>query len=128
MCFKVAEYCVQANAQGQCLNCITGYVLSNGICVKEIPNCLRWGPGTCLQCADQYYLQNGLCYKSPDYCFTFDSFTLQCLKCIAGYDLSMGRCILNQSTNCLYYNPLQSSQCYTCKNTFYETWVNINTG
>lgn len=128
LCMVVPDYCAQANNQGQCLNCITGYTLSNGICYKDIPNCAKWSAGNCVQCIDQYYLQNGLCYKYPDYCQTFDTLTLSCLKCITGYQLSFGRCVINLSTNCLYFNPLSTSQCYTCKNTFYEYWVNPATG
>ena len=95
LCVRIPEYCTQANNQGQCLGCIKGYTINNGICYKDVPNCLRWGQGTCLQCVDQYYLQNSLCYKFPDYCQTFDSLTLTCLKCVSDYQLSFGRCMIN---------------------------------
>lgn len=127
ICMRIPEYCTQANNQGQCLGCVTGYTLRNGICYKEVPNCLRWGQGDCLLCADQFYLQNNLCYRFPDFCQTFDNITLSCLRCVSGYQLSFGRCIINLQTNCHYFNPLQSAQCYTCKNSFYENWVNPTT-
>lgn len=75
-----------------------------------------------------FSLINGICYKYPDYCQTFNTSNLSCLQCITGYQLSSGSCVTNFSTNCLYYNPLSASQCYTCKKAFYEYWINPTTG
>lgn len=65
-----------------------------------------------------FYLLNGLCYKYPDYCQSFDTSNMACLKCISGYMLYNGYCVLNNSTNCQVYNPA-NGQCWTCKNGFY---------
>jgi hypothetical protein len=98
-----------------------------------MPGCAKWGGNNgnvCLQCLDMFYLQNGICYRFPSNCVAYDPASLVCLKCSSGFQLATnGRCIIfNPSNNCNYFNPSSSNQCYTCKNNFYEYWINQSTG
>jgi hypothetical protein len=127
LCVLLPNSCTQANGQGVCLSCLAGYTLSNGICYKQVPNCLNWNGNTCQQCVAQYYLQNGICYKYPDNCVNFNATSLICIQCASGYQMYQGNCVAYTNFNCLYYNPTSQNQCYTCQASFYESWIDPTT-
>lgn len=66
-CTPIPVNCNKVNMNGICLECGTGFVLSNGICYREVSNCLAYNQTTnlCRQCIGGYFLIDGKCYRLP---------------------------------------------------------------
>ncbi|XP_035385518.1 extracellular matrix protein FRAS1 isoform X2 [Electrophorus electricus] len=90
----------QGPLRSDCLQCMEGHVLHNGVCVpacslgsyQDGDRCLNCddhceqcqGPGRCLQCQVPYALQNGQCVLGCGRSHFLDSATQQCVACPSG--------------------------------------------
>jgi hypothetical protein len=79
-----------------CLQCVPGYSLVNGICIY-ISNCTK-----------QQYDHYGECYDLPTGCLNFSTIS-NCTTCSYQYKLQNGVCVSNplNCTNRTYYNESQ---------------------
>ena len=70
--------------------CIKPYPLSNfSVCEEFCSVCD--GPTECLDCVEGYMLDNGVCHMCPEFCSlcTLDG---NCTDCVAGYYLEQNQC------------------------------------
>uniref|UniRef100_A0A4W4DQF0 VWFC domain-containing protein n=1 Tax=Electrophorus electricus TaxID=8005 RepID=A0A4W4DQF0_ELEEL len=88
----------QGPLRSDCLQCMEGHVLHNGVCVPACSlgsyqdgdrycddHCEQCqGPGRCLQCQVPYALQNGQCVLGCGRSHFLDSATQQCVACPSG--------------------------------------------
>ena len=80
---------------GKCLDCYSGYQLSNDKCVRQQldPGCKSYKNGVCEECSGGYYFKifNGQrrCSKIDDKCKNFDIQAGQCRECYPGYTLNL---------------------------------------
>ena len=97
--FNLQSVCVQFDTNCQtfnqmtlaCIQCYTGYALSNGACILDTssqvnsnPFCSKWAGNTCLSCAtDTYFNVNGICQQIDVNCKTFSNGN--CIACYSGY-------------------------------------------
>ena len=134
--------CNYCNLNG-CINCKSGLLNLNGICINEtcnknqyfngykcinktieileINNCINQKNNICLGCNDNYYLLNNSCNSCPLNCILCNS--TKCLKCNNQTYLENGKC--NQLTKeikdkCLKTIPGKSNQCAICKDNYYK--------
>lgn len=67
----------------KCLGCLTGYTLSNGVCM--LPS----------NCTSRQYTHFGVCYNVNPLCDSFDAYTGDCLSCLnpTQFKLASGLCV-----------------------------------
>ena len=90
-------------SNSQCIQCFSGYTLSNSNCVIDA-SCSS--SNTCKYCPYGYYLQNSSCLSCPSLpnCLTCNS-NLQCTLCSKGYYLNGATCSAC-SSSCLECSSL----------------------
>jgi proprotein convertase subtilisin/kexin type 5 len=75
----------------------------------------------CIQCPTGYYISQGDCLKANQLCKTYDVNNGYCTSCYDGYQLASNNCtslsqVIIQDPNCLLFS---GSLCIECKNRFY---------
>ncbi|CAD8193803.1 unnamed protein product [Paramecium octaurelia] len=119
-CAYVNPYCLQASAEGKCLQYQAGMYLKGDQLFQCPSNCelCEYNEETqslyCLQCKEQFSLENGLCISCGNYCKAcqkyYDPNTQnsyqRCLRCLddSQYFISFDaiNCQKNMIQNCLY--------------------------
>ena len=93
-----------------CLKCLPGYFLSNGLCLAS--NCQKFDPIAmiCLQCNPNYESAPNIGICKPSNCNTFDA-NLNCLECNKGY-LLQDRICIQGDINCITWND--ANNCIVC--------------
>lgn len=130
--------CVQASttcntfdpANGNCLTCFSGWILTNNsTCVADPnsvrdPYCARFANGSCVSCSSGYYFNaSKACVQVDPFCKTFNSSALVCAKCYSGFALVGGVCSLGAGSqpvldvNCKLFDG--SGVCLNCSKGFY---------
>lgn len=110
-----------------CIQCYTGYALSNGACIVDTisqvnsnPFCSKWAGNTCLSCAtNTYFNVNGVCQQMDVNCQTFSNGN--CISCYSGYQLVNQVCQVSVNTvsdpNCNNFNT--NGICTKCASNAY---------
>lgn len=93
-CLELPSNCLNADPNGICTQCTSGFRLGNGMCMRNVEFCVEYGGGNdggCVRCVNGYGVFQGGCVVLPAYCVRADR--IRCLECIRGYNLSNGQCI-----------------------------------
>lgn len=98
MCQLLPRFCLSASPEGNCLSCISNYILYNQLCVlnDSIRNCQSYDLQSylCLSCVQGYYLStNSICTLLPNNCLSANP-AGACLTCAARYQLRGAICVL----------------------------------
>lgn len=125
-CTQYAVSTTASFSSFNCLNCSTGMVVSNNLCVQRtvlVANCSVYNPisNLCVQCNPQYFLaaSNTQCQSFPiglNYCRVYLNQNT-CSGCASNfyYNGTLSQCLpvslQNVVPSCLYYNSYQ-----TCSN------------
>lgn len=113
---------------GACKSCYPSFELNNGKCVVSNNkdnfdvNCAKFSnKGDCTQCSRGFYFNaKNVCTQVDPLCANFDSKTVSCLGCYAGYKLSNGKCVEDvQGISDLNCAELKNSVCTKCSQGFY---------
>lgn len=107
----ISVNCISSNAQG-CTQCAAGYALSNSTCV--IANCAQTSPNRdfCQTCNPGFDPYNSLCRASN--CSLLQPNSLLCSQCSPRYTVSSGSTCL--AKNCSSYDT--SNRCSICQSDF----------
>ena len=103
--------CSKTNEDGQCIECIDGYFLSNFACYEgNVQYCLKYNY-FCVKCLDGYILKNNECIKgNKENCNIYEEDS--CSHCNDGYKLLVnGECILGNINNCKLYDGDDCKKC-----------------
>lgn len=138
VCQPVSDLCYTWDAQGSCLSCYGGYIISNGVCsintqqsssVNGNPLCQTWVGAVCSSCATRAnFDQNGICQAVDSQCQTWDSKSGLCLTCYGGYVISNGKCVVSAVSRpvdigCSSWN-WNAQICLQCSSRWYFSTVN----
>ncbi len=90
------------------------------VCQQNCLSCSNLNPQVCLQCSSGFYLSNGNCFQCSSTCMSCNSTNQnQCLSCYANNFLTGSVCSIC-SPNCLTcQGPNLSSACTSCNSGFY---------
>lgn len=130
--------CLNASADGRsCLACIPGYILTYGLCVKQIQiqfcDSYNLTTGICVRCASGYAptADGKLCILIN--CQQMDPTGLSCVTCISPFQWNGQWCVFitdfcsaynnGYCSNCLYSTSLQKNRCVPnyCSNYNYDS-------
>jgi hypothetical protein len=75
----------------------------------------------CLQCQSGFYVSQGNCEKANPLCKTYDANSGHCTSCYDGYQLNSNSCnlldqVVIQDSNCLLFS---GALCLQCKDRYY---------
>ena len=109
--FVPDKNCLQYDSNNTCLQCVSSYVLTNGKCVYNIPNCNVTNNNTCVKCNTNYQLDStGNCVPIPPILNCQLQVDYTCQSCVAGYSLISNQCIFIID-NCAVVNGQICTQC-----------------
>jgi proprotein convertase subtilisin/kexin type 5 len=116
-CVALPGNCAAADVNGMCTECVEGYKVKNGKCVKivvvvpppVVDNCLEYGYAdakgkhytkwiygckkVCKKCVDGFYLNtDNECVALPGNCAAADVNGM-CTECVEGYKVKNGKCV-----------------------------------
>jgi hypothetical protein len=119
-CLVENPLCATSDANGNCLSCPNGLVLTSNYCVLS-SDCasLDLITSSCLTCNTYYAVKFGQCYYLTTinpFCSVFSVVGSDCDTCLLGYYQANGLC-LPASSLCLSYD-LYSGDCTSCYNGF----------
>ena len=114
------KFCRISNIEGECIQCIDEYILSEDNKCSKTKNCAEVNNGICINCIDNYHL--GLDKKCSKIKYCIYSNDITCIECEEDYyfDKSLQICKKGEKNlqNCK--SGYEEWGCEYCKDNFYQ--------
>ena len=103
------------NGNEICSECMDGYGLVDGQCIKCSDNCLNCNKDGCLKCDNHFYLSDKNCKECSINCLECINNNETCTKCVSNQVLKDNKCeSCSPCDNCYYEN--NNKVCTSCYN------------